>query len=211
MEDAFAILGKAGLMPVLTVERAEDGARIAEALMEGGLPIAEITFRTAAAAAAITAMAKVRGLFPGAGTVLKPEQVNQAIDAGARFGLAPNFNPKTAARALEKKFPFIPGVLTPSEMMAAMDMGFNVVKFFPAEQAGGAPFLKAVSAPLKGVRFVPTGGIAPETLPAYLAIPSVLCVGGSWVATPKLIQEKNFAEITRLAREAVAVVAKARP
>jgi len=210
MENVFDIMGKTGLMPVLTVERVEDAVPIAEALMAGGLPMAEVTFRTEAAGKAIAAMSKVPGLFLGAGTILKPEQVDQAIDLGARFGLSPGFNPKVAARALEKKFPFIPGVMTPSEMGMALDMGFSVQKFFPAESAGGAAYLKAVSAPMRGIRFVPTGGIAPENLPAYLALPSVLCIGGSWVATPKLVQDRNFAEITRLAKMAVEVVQQSR-
>ncbi len=211
MNDLFATLGDIGLIPVLAVERAEDAVPLAEALQAGGLRAVEVTFRTGAAARVLAAMAGVPGLLPGAGTILTPDQVDQAVDLGARFGLAPGFNPRVAARALDKKFPFIPGVLTPSEMGAALDMGFTVQKFFPAESAGGAAYLKAVGAPLRGIRFVPTGGITPESIPAYLALPSVLCVGGSWMAAPKLVQDRNFAEITRLAQAAVDIIRAHRP
>jgi 2-dehydro-3-deoxyphosphogluconate aldolase/(4S)-4-hydroxy-2-oxoglutarate aldolase len=210
MTGTFAPLGQTGLVPVLTVERPEDALPIAEALIAGGLPVAEVTFRTAGAAKAIAAMAKVPGLFLGAGTVLKPEQVDQALDLGARYALAPGFDPKVAARALEKKLPFIPGVCTPSEIGLALASGFGVLKFFPAEPAGGAAYLKAVSAPFRDARFVPTGGIGPEQLSAYAALPSVLAVGGSWMVAPKLIQERRFDEITRLAKAAVEIVAKVR-
>ena len=210
MEDVFAIIGKAALMPVIVVERVEDAIPLAEALIAGGLPVAEVTFRTEAAAKVIEAMAKVPGLFLGAGTVLKPEQVDQALDLGARFILAPGFNPKVAARALEKKLPFVPGVCTASEIGLAMEMGFAVQKFFPAEPMGGTAYLKAVSAPFRSVRFVPTGSIGLEQLPSYLELPFVLAVGGSWMVAPKLIQEKKFDEITRLTRAAVDAVKKVR-
>lgn len=210
MEDVFTTIGNAGLMPVIVVERVEDAVPLAEALIAGGLPVAEVTFRTEAAAKAIAAMAKVPGLFLGAGTVLKPEQIDQAMDLGARFVLAPGFNPKVAERALEKNMVFIPGVCTASEIGLALQMGFSVQKFFPAEPAGGTAYLKAVSAPFRGVRFVPTGSIGLEQLPGYISLPSVLAVGGSWMVAPKLIQEKKFDEITRLTRAAVDAVAKAR-
>jgi Entner-Doudoroff aldolase len=211
MNDIFDTIGKIGLMPVIVVEREEDAVPLAEALIEGGLPLAEVTFRTAAAAKVIAAMSKVPGLCLGAGTVMKPEQVDQAMDLGAQFALAPNFNIKTAEYALKKNFPFVPGILSPTEIGNALDAGFSVQKFFPAEPAGGAPFLKAVSAPIKGVRFIPTGSIDLARLPSYLEVSSVLAVGGSWMVAPKLIQEKKWSEITRLAREAVAVVKAARP
>jgi 2-dehydro-3-deoxyphosphogluconate aldolase/(4S)-4-hydroxy-2-oxoglutarate aldolase len=210
MEDVFEIIGKAGLMPVITVERVEDAVPLAEALIAGGLPVAEVTFRTEAAAKAIAAMAKVPGLFLGAGTVLRPEQVDEALDLGARFALAPGFNPKVAARALEKKLPFIPGICTASEIGLALEMGFSVQKFFPAEPAGGTAYLKAVSAPFKDVRFVPTGSIGLDQLSSYLELSSVLAVGGSWMVAPKLIQEHRFDEITRLTRAAVDMVQRVR-
>jgi 2-dehydro-3-deoxyphosphogluconate aldolase/(4S)-4-hydroxy-2-oxoglutarate aldolase len=209
--DIFDTIGKIGLMPVIVVEREEDAVPLAEALIEGGLPLAEVTFRTAAAAKVIAAMAKVPGLCLGAGTVMKPDQVDQAMDLGAQFALAPNFGVKTAEYALKKGFPFVPGILSPTEMVNALDAGFSVQKFFPAEPAGGAPFLKAVSAPIKGVRFIPTGSIDLARLPSYLELPSVLAVGGSWMVAPKLIHEKKWSEITRLAREAVAIVKQIRP
>lgn len=206
MSNIFDQIGKIGLMPVIVIEDAEAAVPLAEALIAGGLPLAEVTFRTAAAGKAIAAMAKVPGLLLGAGTVMQPEQVDQAIDLGATFALAPSFIPKTAEYALKKGLPFVPGVLTPSEMGAALDAGFAVQKFFPAEPAGGAPFLRAVSAPVRGIRFVPTGSIDLAKLPSYLEISSVLAVGGSWMVAPKLIADRNWKEITRLAAEAVAVV-----
>ena len=210
MENVFETIGKAGLMPVLTVERLEDAVPIAEALIAGGLPVAEVTFRTEAAAKSIAAMAKVPGFFIGAGTVLKPEQVDQAIDLGAKFALAPGFNPKVAARALEKNLTFLPGICTPSEIGLAVEMGFQVLKFFPAEPAGGPAYLKAVSAPFRGLRFVPTGSIGLEHLPSYLEMSSVIAVGGSWMVAPRLIQERKFDEITRLTCAAVEAVTKIR-
>jgi len=206
MTNIFDQIGSIGLMPVIVIEDADAAVPLAEALIEGGLPLAEVTFRTAAAGKAIAAMAKVPGLLLGAGTVMKPEHVDQAMDLGATFALAPNFSPKTAEYALKKGLPFVPGVLTPSEMGMALDAGFSVQKFFPAEPAGGAPFLKAVSAPVRGIRFVPTGSIDLAKLPSYLQVSSVLAVGGSWMVAPKLIADKNWKEITRLAAEAVAVV-----
>ena len=210
MTNIFDSIASIGLMPVIVIEDAEAAVPLAEALIEGGLPLAEVTFRTAAAGKAIAAMAKVPGLLLGAGTVMKPEQVDQAIDLGATFALAPNYNPATAAHALKKGLPFVPGVLTPSEMGAVLEAGFAVQKFFPAEPAGGAPFLKAVTAPVRGIRFVPTGSIDLAKLPSYLEIPAVLAVGGSWMVAPKLIQEMKWSEITRLAREAVAIVRQVR-
>jgi len=206
----FDRIASVGLMPVIVIEDAEDAVPLAEALLAGGLPVAEITFRTAAAAKAIAAMAKVPGLLLGAGTVMKPEQVDQALDLGATFALAPHFNRVVAEHALKQGLPFVPGVITPSEMGAALDAGFAVQKFFPAEPTGGASFLKAVSAPMRGIRFVPTGSIDLAKLPAYLHVPSVLAVGGSWMVAPRLIADKNWKEVTRLAAEAVAVVKKTR-
>jgi 2-dehydro-3-deoxyphosphogluconate aldolase/(4S)-4-hydroxy-2-oxoglutarate aldolase len=208
--DIFDRIGQISLMPVIVIEDAEAAVPLAEALIAGGLPLAEVTFRTAAAAKAIAAMARVPGLLLGAGTVMKPEQVDQAMDLGATFALAPNFNLKTAEHAQKKGLPFVPGVVTPTEMGMALDAGFSVQKFFPAEAAGGAPFLKAVSAPVRGIRFVPTGSIDLARLPSYLQLPSVLAVGGSWMVAPKLIQEKKWSEITRIAAEAVAVVKQSR-
>jgi 2-dehydro-3-deoxyphosphogluconate aldolase/(4S)-4-hydroxy-2-oxoglutarate aldolase len=210
MTNIFDQIASIGLMPVIVIEDAEAAVPLAEALIAGGLPLAEVTFRTQAAGKAIAAMAKVPGLLLGAGTVMKPEQVDQAIDLGATFALAPHYSAKTAEYALKKGLPFVPGVVTPSEMVTALDAGFSVQKFFPAESAGGAPFLKAVSAPIRGIRFVPTGSIDLAKLPSYLQVSSVLAVGGSWMVAPKLIADKNWTEITRLAAEAVAVVKQTR-
>ena len=206
MTTIFDRIASVGLMPVIVIDDAEAAVPLAEALIAGGLPLAEVTFRTPAAGKAIAAMAKVPGLLLGAGTVMKPEQVDQAMDLGATFALAPHFAPKTAEHALKKGLPYVPGVVTPTEMGAALDAGFAVQKFFPAEPAGGAPYLKAVTAPMRGIRFVPTGSIDLAKLPSYLQVPAVLAVGGSWMVAPKLIADENWKEITRLAAEAVAVV-----
>ena len=206
MTDIFDRIAAIGILPVIVIEDADAAVPLAEALLAGGLPLAEVTFRTPAAGKAIAAMAKVPGLLLGAGTVLTPDQVDQALDLGAAFALAPHFAPKTAGHALRKGLPYVPGVVTPTEMGTALEAGFAVQKFFPAEPAGGAAFLKAVAAPLRGIRFIPTGSIDLAKLPSYLRLPEVLAVGGSWMVSPRLIADRNWSEITRLAAEGVAVV-----
>jgi 2-dehydro-3-deoxyphosphogluconate aldolase/(4S)-4-hydroxy-2-oxoglutarate aldolase len=195
-----------GVIPVVAIGRAEDAVPLAQALVAGGLPCAEITFRTAAAAEAIR---NIRAAFPdlllGAGTVLTPEQASQALAAGADFIVSPGFSSRVVDFCRMRRVAIFPGVATPTEVSAALEVGLNVLKFFPAEALGGLKTLKALAAPFTGVKFIPTGGINLENLEAYLSDPRVLAVGGSWLVKSSLIAEGKFEEITRLAAEAVEV------
>lgn len=210
-KECLELLEKTGVVPVVTLDSAEDAPRLAAALRAGGLAAAEITFRTSAAAEAI---ARIRErepeVFVGAGTVLTREAVGEAVSAGARFIVAPGFNPSVAEAALEAGIPYIPGVMTPTEIEAAMALGLTALKFFPAEAAGGVSMLKAFSAPYRSVRFMPTGGITPENLPAYLSLPSVFCCGGSFVADRARIAAGDFEGITQTARETAELVRRIR-
>lgn len=197
-----------GVVPVVTIGRAADAAGLAKALSDGGLPIAEITFRTDAAAGAIAAIRTSRPDFlVGAGTVLDVPTVHRAIDAGASFIVAPGFSPAVVDSCLELGIPVIPGVSTPTEIEAALSRNLKLLKFFPAEAAGGLPFLSAVSAPYRGISFMPTGGINRSNLPDYLAKPFVAACGGSWIATENAIAEHRFDEIAGITRQAVALAA----
>jgi 2-dehydro-3-deoxyphosphogluconate aldolase/(4S)-4-hydroxy-2-oxoglutarate aldolase len=179
---------------------------LAEALLAGGLKVMEVTFRTAGAAESIR---RIRHGVPqiaiGAGTLLTADQVKQAVDAGAQFGVSPGLSDSVSAAAQAAKLPLFPGVVTPSEIMRALDLGWKHLKFFPAETFGGVNALKALAGPFghTGVKFVPTGGITAATLPTYLAVPQVAAVGGSWMAERKLVAEKSWAKITALAAEAL--------
>ena len=207
MKDCITILNQTGLIPVVTLDEPEKAEALASALTEGGLGAAEITFRTPAAARAIERMRKsAPELLVGAGTVLTSDQLNDAIGAGAEFVVAPGFNPKIAEAALSAGIPFIPGVMTPTEIEAAMAFGFTVLKFFPAEAAGGVGMLKALSAPYTTVRFMPTGGVTMGNLTDYLSLPSVLYCGGSFVADRKRIAAGDFAGIADTARETSRIV-----
>ena len=194
------------LVPVVVIDRAEDAAPLAEALKAGGLPVAEVTFRTAAAEAAIREMARDKDLVLGAGTVLQVEQVDRAIAAGATYIVTPGFNAKVVRRCRERGVPVFPGVATPTEIQMALDEGVEIVKFFPAESLGGIKALKAIAAPYSMVRFIPTGGINLAKLGDYLAFKAVVAIGGSWMVAPELLKARNFAEVTRLTSEAVALV-----
>ena len=207
MNTCFSELEKTGLIPVVTLENAADAVPLASALLRGGLSTAEITFRTGAAARAI-AMIRERepGVMTGAGTVLTKDALRDALSAGAQFIVAPGFNPSLAEEALAAGVPYIPGVMTPTEIEAAMGLGLTVLKFFPAEAAGGVRMLKALSAPYRSVRFMPTGGITPDNLRDYLALPCVICCGGSFVADGKRIAAGDFAGIEQTARETAALV-----
>jgi 2-dehydro-3-deoxyphosphogluconate aldolase / (4S)-4-hydroxy-2-oxoglutarate aldolase len=196
---------KLKIVPVIALDDAADAPALGEALVAGGLPVAEITFRTAAAAEAIRRLAADPRMLVGAGTVLKVDQAKAALDCGAKFLVAPGFNPKVAKFAAEQQVPFLPGVATPTEIEMALDAGLTILKFFPAEALGGVKMLKALSGPYGGVRFVPTGGIDAGNLLTYLRLPAVLACGGSWMVTRELINGKRFGEITRLTREAVAL------
>ncbi len=197
-------LGMTGIVPVIKLEEAEKALPLAKALHEGGLPVAEVTFRAAGAAKAIAEIAeKMPEVLVGAGTVLSPSQADEAIAAGAQFVVSPGLNPKVVARCLEKGVPVVPGCSTPSDMEAAMEMGLDTVKFFPAEQAGGLPYLKAVSGPYPKLRFIATGGIGPHNLCEYLAAPPIFACGGSWMVKEESIATGDLESIRGLCRTAV--------
>jgi 2-dehydro-3-deoxyphosphogluconate aldolase/(4S)-4-hydroxy-2-oxoglutarate aldolase len=200
-----------GVVPVVEIADAEAAVPLAEALLEGGIGCAEITFRTGAAAAAIAAIRRaVPEMTVGAGTILTPEQVNVARDAGAAFLVSPGFGPSVVRRAAEVGLPILPGACTPTEIQAALEAGIRVVKFFPAEAAGGIPYLRALTGPFRDVGFVPTGGIDAGNLAEYLAVPGVLACGGSWFVRKEWIAAGDFAAVTVAAREAAAIVTRAR-
>ena len=211
MTDMMKKLQKIGIVPVVVLDRAEDALPLAECLVEGGLPCAEVTFRTAAAEESIRRMAKA---FPdmiiGAGTVLTTEQADRAIDAGATFIVSPGFNPKVTEYVLGKGVPMTPGVCTPTEIEAALQFGLDVLKFFPAEPAGGLKMIKALAAPYVNVSFMPTGGISAANVRDYLAYDRIVACGGSWMVSGKLVREGNFAEVKRLVREAADIVKEIR-
>ncbi len=203
-------LAKLRLIPVIAIEDADQAPRLADALLEGGLPCAEVTFRTAAASQAISAMAARADLLVGAGTVLTPDQAQQAVDHGAQFIVSPGLNPRVVRYCLDHDIPVSPGISTPTEIEAALEFGLQTLKFFPAEAFGGLATLNAISAPYGSLKFIPTGGINPTNLPLYLASPKVLACGGSWMVAPKLIANNDFTEITRLVRAAVELVEHAK-
>ena len=212
-EDVFAILMKHVVVPVIAIDSVEAALPLADALIEGGLPVAEITFRTAAAAEVIAKIAKERpGLLLGAGTVLTTENLRRAKDTGARFGVAPGLNPDVVAEAGRLGLPFIPGVITPSEIEQALSLGVKLLKYFPAEAFGGLKVIKALSAPYAhaGVKFMPTGGVTAANLPDYLASDIVACVGGTWIASREAIAEKKWDQIRENCRAAVEIVRRVR-
>ena len=195
------------IVPVIVIDDALDAAPLAAALSEGGLPCAEITFRTPNAADAIRRMvAEYPSMLVGAGTVLTPEQAARAREAGARFIVAPGFNPAVVDYCLAQSVPVYPGVCTPTEIEMALGKGLQVVKFFPAEAAGGLAFLKAVAAPYVGVEFMPTGGINVSNLPDYLAFKRVVACGGSWMAPNEWIAQKRFDQIRAETERAMQIV-----
>ena len=198
-------IGLTGIVPVIAIEHAEDAEPLAQALSEGGLPCAEITFRTKAGQEAIARVAKSHPtLLLGAGTVLTVEQVQAAVDAGARFIVSPGLNRKVVEYCLANDVPITPGVLTPSEIEVALEYGLEVVKFFPAEAGGGLAYLKAISAPYKSLRFIPTGGIDESNLLSYLKFPKVHACGGSWMVKPEMITNHQFDDIKKITAAAVA-------
>lgn len=211
MTDLLEKLGVFGVVPVVKIERAEDAVELGRALLAGGLPCAEITFRTAAAEEAIRQIASnLPEVIVGAGTVLSVEQADRAVSAGARFIVSPGFSQKVVDWCLQNEIPVTPGVVTPTEIDMALDRGLNILKFFPAEAIGGIAVLKAISAPYGSVKFIPTGGINKNNLADYLALPSVHCCGGSWLVKANLISAGKFDEITQLTREAMSVVRRVR-
>jgi len=205
------MLSAVRVIPVVEIASADTAVPLARALVDAGLPCAEITFRTAAAADAIAAIAAaVPELHLGAGTVLTVAQAETALAAGARFLVAPNLDLDVVAFARERGAPILPGVCTPTEIGLALSLGLSIVKLFPAEAAGGVPYLKAIAAPFREVRFVPTGGISAQNLPAYLAVTQVVACGGSWMVKKDVIAAGDFAAIRAAATEAVAIAAGAR-
>lgn len=196
------MLTQAPVIPVLTIENPADAVPLAEALVAGGLTVLEVTLRTDAAIQAIHHMAEgVEGAVVGAGTVTSPEDLEAVIEAGAQFAVSPGLTTALGAAGADSPIPLLPGVMTPSEAMTAMDQGFSTLKFFPAGPAGGIPMLKALGGPLGDLAFCPTGGIGPDTFRDYLALPNVLCVGGSWVAPKDAVRAKDWQRITALALE----------
>ena len=210
MMDMMKRIEEMGIVPVVVIEDAKQALPLAEALCAGGLPCAEVTFRTAAARDAIREMKKKENMLVGAGTVLTPEQVDEAVDAGAEFIVNPGFNRNVVRHCKEKGIPVIPGVCTPTEVEMALEEGIEAVKFFPAEAAGGIAMIKAMSAPYGSVRFMPTGGITMENLADYLSYNKVLACGGSFMVSKKLIAENQFGKIEELTREAVSLLREIR-
>jgi len=204
MSDAIDQISRLRIVPVIEIADPASAPRLGAALTAGGLPCAEITFRTEKAAESIARLrSECPALLVGAGTVISVKQVDAAIDAGAEFLVAPGLNPRIVEHALRRGTTMIPGVCTPSEIETAMALGLSTLKFFPAEVAGGVPFLKAVAGVYRSVRFIPTGGIGPDNLSDYLALPTVAACGGSWMAKRELIADGRFGEIEAAVREAV--------
>lgn len=209
MQEKFEAALKLRIIPVVAIYDADDADNLANALTTGGLPCAEITFRTDAAAKAITKIAARRDMIVGAGTVLKIEQVKQALDCGACFIVSPGFNPKVVKYCVENGIPVTPGISTPTDIEMALEFGLDIVKFFPAEAFGGLKTLKAMSAPYQMMKFIPTGGIGPQNVLEYLKHPKVSACGGSWMVKSDLIATGQFVEIARLTSEAVELAQKA--
>ena len=204
MNEILKKLGDYGIIPVVKIDNAADAVPLGKALIDGGLPVAEITFRTAAAEEAIRNISQAYPeMLVGAGTVLSTEQAERAVKAGAKFIVSPGFNPVVVEYCVKNNIPITPGCSNPSDLEMALGFGLEVVKFFPAEAFGGLSTLKAMSAPYGMLKFIPTGGIDAKNINEYLAFPKVVACGGSWMVKDELIKNGNFAEITKLTREAV--------
>ena len=205
----FSSLEKIGIVPVVVMDSTEQAIPLADTLLEAGLPVAEITFRTQASEEIIAKISEERPeLLVGAGTVLTVDQVRSAKQAGAKFGLAPGLDPVVIQEAATCDLPFAPGIMTPSEIQAALRFGIKTMKFFPAQAAGGPGFLKNISSPFKhlDLQFIPTGGVNPDNLPDWLAVQAVKAVGGTWIATRDDIKNGNWAAIKEKAEKAVTIV-----
>jgi 2-dehydro-3-deoxyphosphogluconate aldolase/(4S)-4-hydroxy-2-oxoglutarate aldolase len=209
--DVLKRIGELKIIPVVAIDDAGSAGALGDALAAGGLPIVEITFRTAAAEASIQSLASHKDLLVGAGTVLNVETAKRAADAGAKFIVSPGFNPKVVRWCIDNRVPITPGTATPTDIETALDHGLNVVKFFPCEAIGGLKTLKAIAAPYSMIRFIPTGGITAENLASYLKFAPILACGGSWMASKELLAERKFDEVTRLTRAAVEIADQARP
>ena len=201
-----------GVVPVVVLDDVKDALPLAKALTEGGLPCAEVTFRTEAAEESIKVMAEAYpDMVVGAGTVLTIEQVDAAVKAGAKFIVSPGFDPEIVDYCLEKEIPIFPGCVTPSEVAQAVKRGLKVVKFFPAEPAGGVAMIKAMAAPYNQLRFMPTGGIGTQNLKDYLEFDKIICCGGSWMVKADLIRNGEFEKICKLTKEAKELAKSIRP
>ncbi len=204
MNEVLQRLEKIGIVPVVVLNDAKDAAPLAKALCDGGLPCAEVTFRTDAAEECIKIMTtEFPEMFVGAGTVLTTEQVDRAVAAGAKFIVSPGLNPKVVKYCVDKGIPVTPGVTSPSQVEQAIELGLDVVKFFPAEAAGGLNMIKSMAAPYTKMKFMPTGGISAKNINSYLAFNKIIACGGSWMVSGDLVKAGAFDEITKLTREAV--------
>lgn len=204
MNDVLKKISNIGIVPVVVLDDAKDAAPLAKALIAGGLPCAEVTFRTAAAEESIRIMAsEYPEMLVGAGTVLTTEQVDRAVNAGAKFIVSPGFNPTIVKYCLDKNIPVCPGINNPSNIEAALELGLDVVKFFPAEQSGGIDMIKAMAAPYTNVKFMPTGGINAKNICDYLAFDKIIACGGSWMVKKDLVAAGKYDEIQKLTEEAV--------
>lgn len=199
---AYEICAKGPVIPVLIIERLKDARPLGEALIAGGIHIHEVTLRSEAALDAISEMAGIDGAIIGAGTLLSASQVHAAREAGARFGVSPGSSDEVLKAALECGLPMLPGATTPSEVMALLGAGYDMLKFFPAEAIGGRGLLASYQSPFGAARFCPTGGITPKLAPDYLTLENVICVGGSWIGEKSLIRAGDWDEITRRAKDA---------
>ncbi len=207
MHEVLEHLGRLRLVPMVVMDDADHADGFGDALVAGGLPVAEVTFRTDAAAESIRRLAKRGDLLVGAGTVLTKEQADQAIDAGAAFIVTPGTNPPVVDHCLLRSMPILPGVSSPTDIDLAMSFGLGAVKFFPAENLGGTAMLKALSGPYQDMMFLPTGGITPELLPEYLRLPFILACGGSWLAPRELLAKGDFASIQQRIAQAAELLA----
>ncbi len=205
--DVFEKIKELKIIPVASINKVNDAIPLGKALIEAGLPVIEVTFRTEAAAESIKSLArKFPNLFIGAGTVLKVDQVKKAVNAGALFIVTPGFNPKVVDYCVKEKIPIIPGVNTPTMVEWALDRGIKVVKFFPADLSGGPKMLRNLAGPYPDMRFMPTGGINNDSLKKYLELPNVIACGGSWIVRKDLISEGKFEEIKKLTKEALSLI-----
>lgn len=197
------------LLPAVTLTDTESALSVAEALLKGGLNVMEVTFRTPVTASAISAITKnFPEMIIGAGTILSPEQISTAINAGAQFGLAPGLNKQVIRRAEEQEFPFIPGIMTPSEIEQALDAGFKTVKVFPVSNLGGPSFIQRIESAYRhtGIQFLPMGGIKTDNLKSYIRYKSVIGAGGSWLAPKELIEQREFKKITERIRHSLELI-----
>ena len=211
MNEVLMKIGQMGIVPVVVLNDVKNAVPLAQSLINGGLPCAEVTFRTEPAQQSIAEISKnFPQMFVGAGTVLTTEQVDRAVDAGAKFIVSPGFNPKVVEYCIKKGYPVTPGIMTPTELEMALEFGLDVVKFFPAENAGGLKMIKAMAAPYTKMKFMPTGGINPQNVREYLQCDKILACGGSWMVKGDLINSGNFAEIEKLTKEASQIVKEIR-